>query len=91
MPYKQLPTWYRERPELCPELHPMHVAFWRLSTERQLGMSCGPIPESKIREYATEELGLDQEAARIFRDQIRAMDRAYLKWTRDEQEKKARQ
>lgn len=44
-------------------------AFWELSTDRQAGMSDGPIPWSSIKNYC-----VDSEFAII----IRAMDSVYM-------------
>jgi hypothetical protein len=53
-------------------------AFWELSTERQLGMSIGPIPGSKIREHLRDELnlyGTEYDRAKAI---IRKVDDAYV-------------
>ena len=53
-------------------------AFWELGTERQLGMSVGPIPGSKIREYLRDEMeltGAEYDRARAI---IRKADDAYV-------------
>ncbi len=56
-------------------------AFWTLSTERPIsGMAIGPIPRSKVREYAREELGLEEDALNVFWTVISAMDAGYLGW-----------
>lgn len=64
-------------------------AFWSLSTERQLGMAIGPIPVSKITEYAAKAR-LEFDTMDLFVAVLRAMDGAYLEWAMDEQ-KKARE
>ena len=51
-------------------------AFCELSTERQIGMSLGPIPHSAIAMWITAN-GLEDEA-REFLWCIRSMDNAYL-------------
>lgn len=56
-------------------------AFWELSTERQLGMAVGPIPRSKIREYASNELGLQGDALDRAITIIRKADDAYVGMT----------
>lgn len=53
-------------------------AFWELSTERQMGMSIGPIPLSQAH-AAADRLGLDNENHGAFIHAIREMDRLYLK------------
>lgn len=72
--------WGQEIPKglVAPELRDIEFtiweAFWELSTERQIGMSAGPIPVSKIRKHAAE-VGLSQFA---FKRIATAMDQAYL-------------
>lgn len=52
-----------------------YEAFWRLSTERQIGMGIGPIPASEIDRHVA---GWDCEDAEVFEFCIRRMDEAYL-------------
>jgi len=52
------PEGFYDRPEIEPHLVWLWAAFWELGTERQLGMTIGPIPGSKIREYLRDELDL---------------------------------
>lgn len=49
--------------------------FWRLSTERQIGMGVGPIPASAIDRHVA---GWSYEDAEVFEFCIRRMDEAYL-------------
>ncbi len=49
--------------------------FWRLSTERQIGMGIGPIPASAIDRHVA---GWCDEDAEVFEFCIRRMDEAYL-------------
>ena len=49
-----------------------------MSTERQIGMSIGPIPRSKTRAYATDELDLHGEAHEHFCAVIDLMDAAFV-------------
>lgn len=49
--------------------------FWRLSTERQIGMGIGPIPQSAIDRHV---VGWDDEDADLFEFCIREMDGVYL-------------
>lgn len=71
----------QEVPEslIAPELADIELAFWEafreLSTERQVGMSAGPIPWSSIQRYVQEHPFVD---ANTFSRIIRAMDGAYL-------------
>ena len=60
-------------------------SFWALNTERPIGgQSYGPIPWSKVRQYAIEELGLDPELLGMFWRIISAMDAAFLDWQSNE-------
>ena len=53
------------------------AAFAELSTERDLGFGCGPIPASKIRAHAAL-VPLDRSATETFVQVIRALDRDFL-------------
>lgn len=64
--------------------------FDKLSTERHVGNSIGPIPWSKIALYG-EKKKLDYAMSGVFEYVIHAMDRAYLKWAGDRQERQASQ
>jgi len=64
--------------------------FWELSSERQFGHCIGPIPWSKILEYGSWR-GLDDAMLAVFEHVIRELDEAYLKWQRDEQERRIEQ
>lgn len=56
-------------------------SFWALNTERPIsGQALGPIPWSKARQYAVEELGLEPELLDLFWRIITAMDSAFLEW-----------
>jgi len=75
---RDAPDGFYERPEVASHLTLIWSAFWELGTERQLGMSIGPIPGSKIREYLRDELelhGAEYDRARAI---IRKADEAYL-------------
>lgn len=65
---------------ICPDLFDVEwsvwESFWELSTERQIGMSAGPIPVSKIIEHAKTRSGVPSEALIQL---IRIMDAEYLK------------
>ncbi len=54
-------------------------SFWRLHTERQVGMGPGPIPHSACEDYARRR-GLCEELVDHFCDVMSAMDGAYLDW-----------
>ena len=49
--------------------------FWRLSTERQIGMAIGPIPASAIDRHLAV---MSEDDAEVFEFCIRRMDEAYL-------------
>jgi len=75
---REAPAEFYDRPEV--ELHLVWLwnAFWELGTERQIGMSVGPIPGSKIRDYLSDELdlhGADYDRAKTI---IRKADDAYV-------------
>ena len=75
---REAPDEFYDRPEVASHLTLIWNAFWELGTERQLGMSIGPIPGSKIREYLRDEMdlhGAEYERARAI---IRKADDAYL-------------
>lgn len=59
-------------------------AFWDLCTERSIGMSVGPIPWNRIREYS-EFAGLDRPNAFAFAAIIRKLDATYLEHLRGDQ------
>ena len=60
---------------LLPGLEVWLEAFWLMSTERQLGMSHGPIPVSCIESWA-DRIGAGRE---MFREVITEMDQTYLR------------
>jgi hypothetical protein len=60
------PKPFFERPEVEPHLHDYWLAFLDLTTERQSGMGAGPIPRSKIRDYASNECGLSGDEHESF-------------------------
>jgi len=55
---REAPADFYDRPEIALHLAWLWDAFWELGTERQLGMTVGPIPGSKIREYLRDEMEL---------------------------------
>ena len=62
-------------------------AFWELSSERQFGQAIGPIPWSKIVSYG-ERQGLDNTMLKVFEHVIRELDEQYLRWQRDQQQRR---
>lgn len=71
------------RPELIEGLALFYVAFADLTTDRSVGMAEGPIPWSSIVRYAGI-YGFDDDLREDLLYLVRAMDRAYLKYRRDE-------
>ena len=55
---REAPDGFYERPMIASHLTLIWDAFWELGTERQLGMSTGPITGSKIRDYLRDEMDL---------------------------------
>jgi len=75
---REAPPEFYDCPEVEPHLVWLWDAFWELGTERQLGMTIGPIPGSKIRDYLHGELdlhGADYDRAKAI---IRKADTAYV-------------
>jgi len=75
---RNAPDGFHDRPEIEPHLTWLWNAFVELGSERQLGMSVGPIPGSQIREYLRDEMeltGTEYDRARAI---IRKTDDAYL-------------
>ena len=75
---REAPEEFYDRPEVEPHLNWLWIAFWELGTERQLGMSVGPIPGSKIRDYLRDELDLHDAEYERARAIIRKADDAYV-------------
>ena len=78
---RKAPDGFYDRPDV--ELHLIWLwnAFWELGSERQLGMSVGPIPGSKIRDYL-HDIDLDDADHERARTIIRKADNAYLNMLR---------
>jgi len=76
------PDQYYQRPDLDEAEQSLLMAFYDLGTERQLGMSLGPIPRSKVREYAREELDLHGDHRDRFVAIISRVDNDYLSMIR---------
>lgn len=64
-----------EPPDILDGYGGWYEDFWRLSTERQIGMGIGPIPASFIDRHVQ---GWLLEDAEMFEYCIRQMDEAYL-------------
>lgn len=78
--------------EKAPPLkHPLYYeAFQELSTERQIGMSIGPIPISKMWEWAFQN-DLTSSEARAFVYVISRLDNAYMSLEAEKHKKSQRQ
>lgn len=72
------PEPYYNRPEIEPHLTFLWAAFNDLSTERQIGMAIGPIPDSKLRDYLARELKLRGADYDWARDVLRQADDEYV-------------
>ena len=84
---RALPDWYLDEPYTPDDLRDFYLeAFNDLNTERPRGMDLGPIPRSKIVDYANEHQ-LDDENRGVFVRTIRAMDDAWLAWAASETER----
>lgn len=79
----------RTCPELLPGLDHWLELFWELSTDRQIGMSVGPIPSASIdREIQTSGMACDE--ADLFRHCMRQADKAYLEIASLDEKERAR-
>lgn len=75
----ELPAWYRAEPIADEGTRLILEAFWACSTERQVGMALGPIPESAIDAFG-DRRGLDPDTMTVLRHAVRACDDTYLRW-----------
>ena len=67
---------YLYAPDVLPGFEPWLLAFWELSTDRQIGGErTGPIPASSISRECAD---MDPDEAVLFRRCMRALDRVYL-------------
>jgi len=73
------PEWYLNEPVPDDATRLILEAFRRCSTERQVGMALGPVPESAIDAFGDRE-GLDPDTMAVLRPAVRACDEAYLEW-----------
>lgn len=73
---KEPPEQYYTRPVFDdPHIASLQNAFQELSSERQVGMSSGPIPISKIREHVAVEFdGLSEDHQDRIVDVLRLID-----------------
>ena len=77
---RDLPSWYKEEPELEPGDEFYLAAFYELSTTRAQGFGTGPIPWDQIVSYS-DRMEFDAEMSAIFHQAIRTLDNAYVKWS----------
>ena len=88
------PSWWSQEPLIVPQLDWLLNAYHELSTERQIGFQCGPIPVSRIRETGMRILGEDSIMIEPFTAIIRILDAAFLEYSeaqrKKEQERNAR-
>ena len=80
------PAWLDEQPSSQASDSFYMQAFWDLSTERQLGFTVGPIPESAIQRYYGVK-GMSPAMMVLFKTVIRAMDQTYRDWAESERKK----
>lgn len=81
----EAPRALLDQPEVPNRLLFAWRAFWELNTERSIGMAIGPIPWRSIGAYAEKFSLADVDSFEVFGGLIRAMDRAYLKFTREQE------
>lgn len=82
-----LPDRIKNAPELLPGLEMYLTAFNRLSTCRQIGMACGPIPYTAIGVYADQQ-GFDEEHTDMLYFFMESLDLAFLNWSAKKNETK---
>jgi hypothetical protein len=75
-----------EPPELLLGIGVWFDAFFDLSTDRQLGMVAGPIPDASIRRYTA---GWPDDDVEAFRTCMRRMDAEFLAKRDDEPQPEA--
>ena len=80
------PGWLEEQPQQESGDGFYLQSFWELSTERQLGFTVGPIPESAIRMYGGAH-HLSPVMMVVFKAVIRSMDSTYRDWAESERKK----
>lgn len=81
-----LPEKFANAPELLPGLDLYYSAFFDLSTCRPLGFAEGPIPWLAIDRYC-EANDIEGEQREDLHFHVRALDRAYLQWRANQQQR----
>lgn len=61
------------------------VAFWELSSDRQVGMAAGPIMFSSIDTYARRYMIDDPEEFELLVQMIRVCDKVFLNYTKSKE------
>ena len=84
---REPPDWFLDGPFLEESDRVFVDAFWRLSTERPVGMALGVIPWMAMMRYA-QWLGLVGEASEVFVEVMEAMDRTYMDIQAERRQKK---
>lgn len=73
-----LPERIQNAPSLDHELFPVLIAFWQLSTTRQMGSgSVGPIPWTAVNDWAIRH-GLEDDVFDYLLSLIHGIDDTYL-------------
>lgn len=81
------PKHIQDAPELLLGLEFTYGAFIELNGEREIGMSCGPIPWSAVASYAVHH-ELDEEETEDLVQLVREMDAAFLRYHDEEAKSK---
>jgi hypothetical protein len=79
----RVPAALEEQPDIPDHLQFVWEAFWRLSPDRQIGFSVGPIPFTAIDRYAVRFGPEDVDAFDRLFELIRAMDVEFVRFQND--------
>lgn len=82
-----MPKWAVDAPQLHAGLEFPFGAFFDLTGDRQSGMGVGPIPYMVLRSYG-EAQGLEDEDLEEFIYLLREMDREFLSYNQEVQERR---
>lgn len=84
---RPFPEWYLDFPEILPGEEFYLIAFWTLSTERQVSQGAlGRIPWSRAMNYAVKK-GVAPDMLDAFWQIVSTLDAAYLEGQRTEYKK----
>jgi hypothetical protein len=86
---RKAPDWFTVNPQLMPGEDFFFQAFWDLNSDRNVGMSLGPIPWSSIQTYGLSK-GLECDMIELLHVVIRSMDELFLRYMNEEQEKRSK-